>query len=542
VAILGLLPIYVSRDGKLVDLPISLPQLMGAHSGENMAEIVHSTLKKFGVTPRTIGYFVLDNAYNNDTAITSLGLMMSFNATYRRLRCAPHTFNLIGQLLLWGKDADSYDNEVSEAVAIEEEHKLMKEWRSDGPLGVLLAVITYIKTLQQYELFERFQRLTYKELPPIAAGEERKILQPVKPVVTRWNSFYSCFERAAELQSAVNAYTNHHIQDFKAREERCALYGNKPPVGQLWMRSNGLTAADWQVITEYMNVLKPLKTATKRLEGRGKGNDKDKDGKDGKAKNGSFGAIAEIILVFEVLLARFEEQLQNYEAVDHNAHGEAPEDHLAINLRAALVKANAYYTKLDDSPAYYAATILHPRYKTFCDSAWAEKPEWISANNPNFNVLWAGYNATPKPRVRPQQATGDLDDAIDSLCNPASAPTDRDEDEYIRWKRCEPVAEKDSASALDPIQYWIGLEDRYPNLSQLALDVLSIPASSCECERMFSELLAAIQCVRRWRRAFQNNTVVGITETELVTDEELELLFNISHWAADNLNTMQFPI
>jgi hypothetical protein len=50
----------------------------------------------------------------------------------------------------------------------------------------------------------------------------------------------------------------------------------------------------------------------------------------------------------------------------------------------------------------------------------------------------------------------------------------------------------------------------------MAIDVLSIPASSCECERMFSELgdlheprrrqilpqlLAAIQCVRRWYRA-----------------------------------------
>ena len=56
----------------------------------------------------------------------------------------------------------------------------------------------------------------------------------------------------------------------------------------------------------------------------------------------------------------------------------------------------------------------------------------------------------------------------------------------------------------------------YPSLSKLALDVLSIPALSCECERLFSELgdlleprqrrlglqlLAAIQCVRRWQRA-----------------------------------------
>jgi hypothetical protein len=46
---------------------------------------------------------------------------------------------------------------------------------------------------------------------------------------------------------------------------------------------------------EYIDVLGPLKTATKWLEGRG--------------KSGSFGSIAEIILVFKVLLSKFEEKL-----------------------------------------------------------------------------------------------------------------------------------------------------------------------------------------------------------------------------------------
>jgi hypothetical protein len=46
--------------------------------------------------------------------------------------------------------------------------------------------------------------------------------------------------------------------------------GNKQSVAQSWMQSDSLGAADWAVITEYMDVLKPLKTATERLEGRGK--------------------------------------------------------------------------------------------------------------------------------------------------------------------------------------------------------------------------------------------------------------------------------
>jgi hypothetical protein len=87
------------------------------------------------------------------------------------------------------------------------------------------------------------------------------------------------------------------------------------------MRSSGLSAADWGVITEYLEVLKPLKLATKRLEGR--------------CKSGQYGAIYEVIPIFEYLLTYYEDRVKQHKAVDYNAHNEAPEDHLAINLRAA---------------------------------------------------------------------------------------------------------------------------------------------------------------------------------------------------------------
>src|SRR5438046_5884124 len=115
--------------------------------------------------------------------------------------------------------------------------------------------------------------------------------------------------------------------------------GNQPPQVPNWMRSDGLTMADWQVITEYIAVLQPLKLATKRLEGRG--------------KSGRFGAIYEVIPIFEYLLNKYETAATSYGAVDYSAP-EAPEDHLAINLRAAWSKLNNYYTKLGESPYYFA--------------------------------------------------------------------------------------------------------------------------------------------------------------------------------------------
>jgi hypothetical protein len=121
------------------------------------------------------------------------------------------------------------------------------------------------------------------------------------------------------------------------------------------------------VVNEYIDVLRPLKECTKRLERRGQGSDKD-DKMASKAP-GRFGSIAKIIPVFDYLLGVLESRLQSYEDVKHHRHDEAPEDHLPINLRAAIVKARDYYNRLNLSPAYYAATILHPQLKNYCDTA-----------------------------------------------------------------------------------------------------------------------------------------------------------------------------
>jgi hypothetical protein len=64
--------------------------------------------------------------------------------------------------------------------------------------------------------------------------------------------------------------------------------------------------------------------------------------------------------------------------------------------------------------------------------------------------------------------------------------------------------------------YWIQMRLKYLCLSRFAIDMLTIPASSCDCERLFSKLgdllkpkrraigsklLAALQLVRLWVKA-----------------------------------------
>jgi hypothetical protein len=54
-----------------------------------------------------------------------------------------------------------------------------------------------------------------------------------------------------------------------------------------------------------------------------------------------------MIPVFKYLLSALESLVLLYAHVNFTVHPEAPEDHLAINLKAAWRKANKYYKKLN---------------------------------------------------------------------------------------------------------------------------------------------------------------------------------------------------
>jgi hypothetical protein len=160
--------------------------------------------------------------------------------------------------------------------------------------------------------------------------------------------------------------------------------------------------------------------------------------------------------------------------------------------------------------------------------------------------LWARYRPIllPITSPRPAQSSG-IDDAIAALVNvePTNEVDISKIDELNQWRRYEPAWTKEQFEQEgNPIKYWISLRSRYPNLSRLAIDLLTIPASSCQCERLFSELgdlleprrrkiesqlLAAIQCTRSWRRAgFKPPHNQG----DNLTDQEMIRIYDICEW------------
>ena len=93
---------------------------------------------------------------------------------------------------------------------------------------------------------------------------------------------------------------------------------------------------------------------------------------------------------------------------------------------------------------------------------------------------------------------------------------------------------------------------KYPQLSRFAIDILTIPASSCECERLFSELgdllepkrraisselLAALQLIRCWTRAGYTYNARRDHDNSgdgAISDDELAREYSIQNWVEDN--------
>lgn len=87
---------------------------------------------------------------------------------------------------------------------------------------------------------------------------------------------------------------------------------------------------------------------------------------------------------------------------------------------------------------------------------------------------------------RPRAAEGSIDDAIDAVVNAEVSGSDAAlNDEYDNWRKYEPRWTReyyDSDGVESVVEYWLRLKPQYPHVAQLALDVLVIPASSCDCE------------------------------------------------------------
>ncbi len=195
---------------------------------------------------------------------------------------------------------------------------------------------------------------------------------------------------------------------------------------------------------------------------------------------------------------------------------------MAPRLSRAQEKCTIYVQKLDASPYYLAARVFNPQYRTaFLKNesghitAEGEKKLFI------VRKLWERFrNKIPvsvrpsesenitKLTLQPEENVSNFHNARRNQILKNARPQSQDEFENYIFEN--PVILDKSTTA---IQWWSCQYGRFPRLSQLAIEVLSIPGMSDKPERVFSgsrrrvpwdrtrtstRLLEASECVKDW--------------------------------------------
>lgn len=129
------------------------------HFGSTIGGEVLDILHTLGVNPEKVGYFTLDNAENNDTAMEVIGGELGFDGRLRRGRCIGHTINLSAKALLFGRNTDALEQQLSGAEALSDAE--YARWRKRGPVGKLHNIVVDVRISHRLiYLFKEVQRVS----------------------------------------------------------------------------------------------------------------------------------------------------------------------------------------------------------------------------------------------------------------------------------------------------------------------------------------------------------------------------------------------
>ena len=96
-----------------------MPELQTSHTGENIAKEIINTLLSYEIIDK-IGYFTLDNASNNNTAIAAITKSLEFarNSPKHQVRYIGHIINLIVKAFLFREDTNAINEDSNKDINI----------------------------------------------------------------------------------------------------------------------------------------------------------------------------------------------------------------------------------------------------------------------------------------------------------------------------------------------------------------------------------------------------------------------------------------
>lgn len=196
-ALYGLTAAFRDEENQPKTVVLGLPELVERHCSKNIATEILEIIRSFGIGDG-VGYFTLDNAANNETAMTEIAEELKFNPVQRRVRCIGHILNLVVKSLLFGKDADAFEKSVVNGESLA--RATHDEWMRKGPVGKAHNFVVWVHRSDLLtQLLRQLQQDSFSASDDPEIGKQR----PVDVVLdndTRWLSQYHMIKRMLRLQ------------------------------------------------------------------------------------------------------------------------------------------------------------------------------------------------------------------------------------------------------------------------------------------------------------------------------------------------------
>jgi hypothetical protein len=187
----GLCAFFRDSNNKLCKLLLGIPEL-GEHFSKTIGSETVAVLRAFGIPPEKIGYFTLDNAENNTTAMVAIGEKLGFDGRHRRGRCIGHIINLAAKALLFGNDPDAFEEQLDGTSPLK--YADYQLWRTQGPIGKFHNPVVDLRNV--HKLYYGFLKVQQKP----------GIIKPLQLIIdneTGWLSQLYMIRRAIQLKASI---------------------------------------------------------------------------------------------------------------------------------------------------------------------------------------------------------------------------------------------------------------------------------------------------------------------------------------------------
>lgn len=422
---LGMTGHFITKEWLYRHITLDFVELQGAHSGENMAHAVKTTLEEYGATDKLFA-LTSDNASNNATLVFHLDQILGGESTKftsdMKISCLAHVVNLAAQDFLTIVKSGT----IKDAKMI---CNAMSEGQSAGQLSSIQKVrILTIHIGRSPKLIQDW----------IGMCNVCKIeqLKPKYDVKTRWNSTYDMISRMLRLKPVYNKFVKQEgYKDFIMQEK------------------------EWDELVSLAECLKAFHTVTK-------------------AVSNDDAMISSSVPMYYWLYEKLYDMVERKKNFKHIS---------AILVEAAdnaLQKFLKYFFSMDGALVYYVAASFDPRVKHtlwYNQLSENDRQETLSKVKNHLATHYAPVVVQENKPSRNFFLNELLQDSDRS-----NEPLLDDIEKYFN-SPLEKISDGDLTEHEQLLMWWKNHEQDYPRMAKAARDFLAVPASSVPCERLFSQ-------------------------------------------------------